>query len=375
MDGYGLWTPRIPNKSFLDLVKPAPNGYKPTYPGTMEYTGFDVLPLIQAIPDGEVDVHAIAIATTNPPPDINHDWIDEDTDTNSTVSANTPTRRWLRAATNTAWQNGLMDSSQQRQRLNAHSVGVSATADARQIDTSRRKLETSSNEEVIPGRGWELGGWTGTNGFCDGSSMSACGRDKSGTCLALGHNDYHVGLSGNTLSGWLVFVVPKVKEGIIMVRMEWWCQTSPQITQGWTEVNDGKTNDTTPYTGRVLADNDSPNMPLGMDLDVDNAIEANAAPSLEWNHRELRKPTFDDIVPADLEMDISINGNISTMKREERVTHTAEHSKNCAVWPLLNDEAMAKRENWEGEDVEVAIRFRSKINPRAGFCVSHVYFA
>jgi hypothetical protein len=382
MHGYGLWTPRIPNKSFLDLIEPAPNGYKPTYSGTMAYAGFDVLPLVQAIPDGEVDVHAIAIATTNTPPDINHDWIEDDTDSNVTLSDQIPTRRWLRSATETAWRQGLMGPSDYRQQpWHTHSATVDAPIDSKRIETSRRrKLETSANEEIIPGRGWELGGWTGTNGFCDGSSMSACGRDNAGTCLALGHNDYHVGLLGNTLSGWLVFVVPKVKEGIILARLEAWCQANPLITQGWTEVNDGKTNDTTPYTGRVLADNVEPNMPLDLGL-VDANIESDAMPSSAWNpkDRKLRKrapPAGSDPLPADLVMDISINGKISTMQREEWLPHAIEHSKNCAVWPLLNDEAMAKREDdWEGEDIEVAIRFRSEINPRAGYCISHVFFA
>lgn len=38
------------------------------------YNGFDFLPYRQKIPDGEIDVHAIAIATTNLPPDLNHHW-------------------------------------------------------------------------------------------------------------------------------------------------------------------------------------------------------------------------------------------------------------------------------------------------------------
>jgi hypothetical protein len=74
-------------------------------------------------------------------------------------------------------------------------------------------------------------------------------------------------------------------------------------------------------------------------------------------------------------MDIAINGEIiKTMKRDEFIEHTVEFVKNVAVFPFLNDESMAEKD-WEGEPMEVAIRFRSDIWPRQTFCISHVYYA
>ena len=339
MQGYGMWTPRLMNRNFLDLVKEAPNGYKPTYSEKIEYEGFDILPIVQAIPDGHIDVHAIAIATTNPAPDLNQDWMDDDTFNNSTNTNSTdlPTRRWLRSASEAAWRKAR-EGVTHKQELMPISVHDKAT-EAENLVGETRSLEASKKEEIIPGRGWEMEGWMHTNGYCDGSSMSTCGRNPGSTCLALGHNDQHLGLSGNSLSGWLVFTVPKVKEGIILVRMEWWCQGKVTIAKDWTEVNDGKTADTTPYAQRQL------------------------------------KPGPDQVIPADFEMDYAINGAIKTMKREEWMSHAGEPAKNCAVWPLLNDEEMAKREDWEGEEVEVAIRVRSESKPRTAVCISHVYYA
>ena len=41
------------------------------------YDGFDPLLFNQAIPDGDIDVHAIATATTNPAPILDHSWLDD----------------------------------------------------------------------------------------------------------------------------------------------------------------------------------------------------------------------------------------------------------------------------------------------------------
>lgn len=134
-----------------------------------------------------------------------------------------------------------------------------------------------------------------------------------------------------------------------MARMEWWCGTKNKITESWTEVDDGKTMDSTPGNQTT---------PSG----------------LQTGQRFL-KPTVEQLVPMDLKMDYAINGVIKTMEREEWVSHVGELEKNCAVWPLLYDESMAEKENVEGESVDVAIRFRSESSPQQSYCISHVYYA
>jgi hypothetical protein len=86
-------------------------------------------------------------------------------------------------------------------------------------------------------------------------------------------------VTGNALTGWLVFQLPKVCEGIILAQMEWWCGTNKGTTliQDWKEVNDGKTFDTTPFDP----------------TDVDGGSQ---------RQRVLGKPTQDDKIPSDLQM-------------------------------------------------------------------------
>lgn len=343
MHGFGLWTPQAHDDySLLSIVKPALNGYKPDFKIRNVYDGFDLLPYAQAIPEGEVDVHAIAISTNTPPPDLDHSWIEDD----DAPDEGDATRKLLRYGSEAAFGAAALLKESMTFPANEASLHL------------RRQLEDNGNpasddDTVVPGRGWELHGWNTLDGFCDGSAQSECQREKGSDCLMYGASDNHMDLHGNSLSGWLVFKVPNVREGIILARMEWWCgsQNANSLTEKWTEVDDGKTMDTTPWEGFFEPDN-PPN-----------------------RHRVLKKPTHDELVPSDFEMDIAINGKIvQTMKRTEWLEYTREYVKNVAVFPLLNDESMAQKD-WEGEPMEAAIRFRSKKMPKQTYCISHIYYA
>merc|ERR1712161_171318 len=80
-----------------------------------------------------------------------------------------------------------------------------------------------------------------------------------------------------------------------------------------------------------------------------------------------------EMIPDDFEMDIAIDGKIIKVMKKE------EPTKNCAIWPLLDDKEMAERnqkEGKEGEPMEVGIRYRSKSQPTGfTFCFSHLYYA
>jgi len=347
MHGFGMWNPRAHvDFDFVNLIHHAKNGYKPEFPTANVYNGFDLLPLSQAIPEGDIDVHAIAIATTNPAPELDHTWVDDDNAVTENDEAEVPpNRRWLQRASELAFKRGaqLQESTKHELKPEEPSNQV-----RKLLDIASDGEESHDSDVIVPGRGWEFFGSDTTNGFCDGSAQSECGRAKASTCLIMGHNDKHLAVHGNSLSGWLVFTVPRVREGIIMARMEWWCGQKNLITEKWTQVDDGKTMDSTPGN--------------------------QTTPSGVQTGQRMLKPTTNQLVPQDLYMDYAINGVIKTMNRTEWLSHTNEFIKNVAVWPLLDDESMAEN-NEEGEDVEVAIRFRTESKPQQSYCISHVYYA
>jgi len=382
-----MWWPRVNDEyDLMNIIKEAPNGYKPDFKIDNVYNGFDVLPLNQAIPDGDVDVHAIAIATTSPAPDIDHSWIEEEDSTEAgnltsvdgvvnSTDLPPPTRRWLREASELGFRKAaemispstkhgqlLPEEKENSQVLSPSSDNLMLRRQLEDENTAEVKTtETDATEIIVPGRGWEMHGWTPVRGFCDGSVQSECNRHKDNNCLLGGANDKHLDVWGNSLSGWLVFTVPKVREGIILLRMEWWCGDegkSQQITKGWEEVNNGKTSDTTPWNETAHREM------MGTPMDAtDKDI-----------HRNLGKADANKLVPKDLEFDYVVNGVKKTMKRDEWMEFVGEAAKNVAVWPVLDDMSMAERD-WEGEPVEVAVRFRSKEQPRATYCISHLYYA
>jgi hypothetical protein len=53
-----------------------------------------------------------------------------------------------------------------------------------------------------------------------GSPMSTCRRHKSSNCLLYGHNDGRTKITGDALSGWIVFTLPELKEGLVFAKLE-----------------------------------------------------------------------------------------------------------------------------------------------------------
>lgn len=382
MHGFGAWKPRAHVEyDLLNIIHPAPNGYKPDFSEHNAYDGFDVLPLNQEIPDDEVDAHLIAIATTSPPPDLDHSWIEEAsdlTDADGVVNATDlppPTRRWLHEASEHAFRKGaevIPPSSNvvvtERKLLPGKQMKPSSSSSSSDNPVLRRKLQNGNDasgaaEAVVPGRGWEFHGWSPVKGFCDGSAQSECKRPADSDCMINGANDNHLDVWGNALSGWLVFTVPKVREGIILARIEWWCgnRGANSITKAWTEVNGGMTTDTTPWnsTGHRAM------MAASMSVNEEEDL-----------YRTLANINKDKMVPKDLKFDIAIDGVVvKTMNYKEWTKYAfQEKGQNVCVFPLLNDISMAEKD-WDGKPVEVAIRYRSKLQPQTPYCISHVYYA
>lgn len=214
MSAMTEWTPV--NRGYYNSihyhVQRASNGYSPadSYP-VSNYEGIDVLPLEWKIPKGEIDLHAIAIASTYTPPHFENPC-DEDDDTEEAEDS----RRALRAKTK-------VDAS-----INTADHGLT------KAQPLSRNLVTY-DDEVKPGIGWELASYV--DGYCDGSQMSVCQRN--GPCPLAGTNDQRSIIQGNGLSGWLVINIPKVKVGYIFAKLQWWFPRNMAFTKDWTEVNNG----------------------------------------------------------------------------------------------------------------------------------------
>lgn len=87
--------------------------------------------------------------------------------------------------------------------------------------------------------------------MCDGEYDSWCNRDDENGCLLYAQNDGRRQLVFDSLSGWGIFEIPNVRQGLIIIKFHDWLQENTNAaTDGWTTVN----NNAASMDGRQLRD-------------------------------------------------------------------------------------------------------------------------
>ena len=295
------YTPRAdPDKtSIRSILKPAPDGYIPSFEESPLYEGDDVPNPATMVPEGAVDVRSIV----------------------------SKRRRVIRNLSSEA-------STEEPSMPQIHS-------------TESKSIRRRADEAIVPGRGWGVYGEP--LGFCDGTPNSVCGRQRSNNCLLYGHNDGRGGIHGDGLSGWLVMNLEGVKEGIVIMNIDFWHGVVPR-TEGWTQVNDGK---------RQLS---------GVTDSFSNydSVEGIAE---EEHHRALGRPIYP---PESLIFDYAINGKITTLTQPELLEKMKLAQRVVQLLTILDDEEMAK--SGQVQNIELAIRFRG-CERNCDITVNHVYWA
>lgn len=197
---------------------------------------------------------------------------------------------------------------------------LSIDQDTRRI--SRRTV--SSNDAIVPGKGIQL---DHPVGYCDGTFNAVCNRDADNDCLLSGHHDARGGLRFNEYSGWIVMDIPKVKEGLIMIKLETWHQPDKvQVTEGWTSVNN------------------------------------------ERRNLKSKPPEYCE----DFHFDFAVDGNITTHDLEQFKEASKQIQRVVEVLTMLDDPEYVK--DGEEKDVELAIRMRGCGRDKV-FSLTHVYWA
>jgi hypothetical protein len=117
--------------------------------------------------------------------------------------------------------------------------GLNITASETEVtnegyDTQQITTEKNITTSIIPGRGWVV--HSEPSGYCDGSAKSICGRQITNDCLLSGQNDGKGGIQGDGLSGWLVMTLDELKEGIVILNINF---MQDRITRKPAAVVDG----------------------------------------------------------------------------------------------------------------------------------------
>mmetsp|Transcript_41004 Transcript_41004/g.86167 ORF Transcript_41004/g.86167 Transcript_41004/m.86167 type:complete len:687 (-) Transcript_41004:173-2233(-) len=113
----------------------------------------------------------------------------------------------------------LLLATTRHQRINHQRLLASNTSHL-QSTASIKDRHLDADDNIVPGEGWAVNGHP--SGFCDGTSNSVCKRNDASNCLLSGYNEGRGVLEVNGLSGWLVFDLKSVTQGIVLARIENW---------------------------------------------------------------------------------------------------------------------------------------------------------
>jgi hypothetical protein len=208
-----------------------------------------------------------------------------------------------------------------------------------------RQLFSRAADKIVPGKGYELNGHP--VGYCDGSYNAICGRSADNSCLLYAHHDSRGGLFFHEYSGWIVMEVPKVKHGIIVIKLETWhWPDEVSVAKDWRTVNNERNLQTMP----------------AMEPDYDDVGEGE-----DRNLKRRPNPYCDDF-----HFDFAVDGKITTYNVTEfrEANNAIQRAVEC--FTMLDDPKYVNE--GEEKDVELAIRMRGCGNSKA-FSLTHVYWA
>ena len=207
----------------------------------------------------------------------------------------------------------------------------------------QRTTNTNSTSLLDVGRGYMLQTRDGDD-FCDGTVDSFCNRGQSNDCLLYGHNDGRGGLLFHGFSGWLIFNLPDLQNGYVVIKLETWHGESIEKTKSWTSINNNNNN----------------NNPSSSNNNNNN--------STKYRHKRGLKyvPEYCE----NFKFEYSINGNVTTLNLDEWRGKLKNMQRIVETVTLLNDPnfttttttttttGRGEEEEEEEKEVEVAIRIR-----------------
>lgn len=198
---------------------------------------------------------------------------------------------------------------------------------------------SSVDPNIQPGKGWFLYAPFGSD-MCDGEYHSWCKREGDLNCLLTGHNDDRGQLVFDSLSGWGIFQLSNLREGLIVIKYHDWLPSNYNIaTNGWCNIDNIPP---CPGESRALAK---------------EQIRQLKAPPPEYCETFL--------------FEFAIDGKITTWNKDEFVAHLVPAQRVVQISTLLDDPDYT---GGETRDVELAIRM-SGCGRQKVFGLTHIYWA
>jgi hypothetical protein len=214
------WTPRV-NPSFKSIGTQVESSVANNHKTLEElYTGVNLLPREWKIPDDEVDVHMIAIASVESGMDVGGEPLTQD-DMDDMHDANEygfPYDNYgYGEDDDTTWvDDDWFDTGD-----GAYLFRI------RKLSGDFSPARSLQGTSAVASSTWTI--FNAPLGFCDGSAQSKCNRIVGNKCLLSNYNHYRGGIMGHADSGELKVSLPYVKEGVVLVRFDWQLEGGPRL--------------------------------------------------------------------------------------------------------------------------------------------------
>jgi len=205
------------------------------------------------------------------------------------------------------------------------------------------------DDSIEPGEGWNIA--EEPQGHCDGTYDSICSHNTQHECFLLGHHDGRGAVVGSEFSGWLVMTLPKVKEGLIILKLQTWHNAAEN-----------------PRTARWKTVNGKPEPEVEGSNPEQNNTEGER-PNVDDSHRHLMRSYSTPELPDTFAFDYALNGEITSLNSTDFLEKKKQLQRVVETLTILDDSSWKEQDN-----VEVAIRLRGTARS-IFFGVSHVYWA
>lgn len=223
------------------------------------------------------------------------------------------------------------------------------------VEERQRQLQ-----DIQPGKGWEV--WGEPQGECDGTFNNACGRSKDNDCVLIGHHDGRGAIVGNEFSGWIVMNVPKVTNGLILIKIHTWhVDSESTLTQGWNSVN----NEGRRSKRNIRRLENGQEIPV---VEMTNTTNLSSMDFVDFERGLMRNYETPEL-PDSFKFEYSINGQITSLGKTEFLQAKKDLARIVEVMTLLDDETWT-----EPKDVQVAVRLTG-CGRGCTFGVSHLYYS
>ena len=159
-------------------------------------------------------------------------------------------------------------------------------------------------------------------------------------------------------SGWIIFNLPKVEYGVIMIKVHSWAFAAPAATRAWCSENNEKA-----CPKRALS-SEHRRLQNNLTMAWDDHASNQSQPLLQERRLKPKVPDYCD----DFHLEFAIDGQVTSWNKTQVFEHKNQAQRVVEFLTLLDDDTWTT-----AKDVELALRLTG-CGRQKPFELTHVYW-